>query len=67
MGSYSVVLFSLLIISSIIIVSSFENSFADEIHCHEYVGFEYSTILELKNNSRETWQVLIQCKNLAKR
>ena len=53
MGSYSVVLFSLLIISSIIIVSSFENSFADEILATS-VGFEYSTILELKNNRGNT-------------
>tara|TARA_B110001454_G_scaffold68444_1_gene66824 strand:- start:1299 stop:3425 length:2127 start_codon:yes stop_codon:yes gene_type:complete len=53
MGSYSVVLFSLLIISSIIIVSSFESSFADEILATS-TGFEYSTILELKNSRGNT-------------
>ena len=49
MGSYSIVLFSLVLISSIILLSSFENSFADEIIA-ESIGFENSTILELKNS-----------------
>ena len=48
MGSYSVVLFSLLLISSIVLISSFESSFADEIIATS-TGFESSTILELKN------------------
>jgi len=48
MGSYSVVLFSLLLISSIVLLSSFESSFADEIIATS-TGFESSTILELKN------------------
>ena len=49
MSSYTVVLFSLLLISSIIIVSSLENSYADEIIATS-TGFENSTILELKNS-----------------
>jgi len=48
MGSYSVVLFSLLLISSIILVSNFETSFADEIIATS-IGFEDSILLELKN------------------
>ena len=48
MGSYSVALFSLLLISSIVLISSFESSFADEIIATS-TGFESSTILELKN------------------
>ena len=48
MGSYSVALFSLLLISSIVLLSSFESSFADEIIATS-TGFESSTILELKN------------------
>ena len=48
MGSYSVVLFSLLLISSIVLISSFESSFADEVVATS-IGFENSTILELKN------------------
>ena len=48
MGSYSVVLFSLLLISSIMLISSFESSFADEVVATS-TGFEDSTILELKN------------------
>ena len=49
MGSYSIVFFSIILVSSIILLSSFENSFADEIIA-ESVGFENSTILELKNS-----------------
>jgi hypothetical protein len=49
MGSYSVVLFSLLLISSIIFITSIENSFADEVIATS-IGFEDSTILELKNS-----------------
>ena len=48
MRSYTIVFFSLLLISSIIIVSSFQNSFAEEIIATS-TGFEDSTILELKN------------------
>ena len=53
MGSYSVVLFSLLLISSIIFVSNFESSFADEIIATS-IGFEDSIILELKNSRGNT-------------
>ena len=49
MGSHSVLVFSLLLISSIIFVSGFDTSFADEI-IGISTGFEDSTILELKNN-----------------
>ena len=48
MSSYPIVLFSLLLISSIVAISSFESSFADEI-VGTSTGFENSTILELKN------------------
>ncbi len=53
MGSYSIVLFSLLLISSVIFVSSLESSFADEIIVTS-MGFENSTILELKNSRGNT-------------
>ena len=56
MGSYSVLVFSLLLISSIIFVSSFESSFADEIIATS-TGFEDSTILELKNNRGNTAEI----------
>ncbi len=49
MSSYSVLVFSLLVVLSIIFVSSFENSFADEVIATS-TGFEDSTILELKNS-----------------
>ena len=49
MGSHSVLIFSLLLISSIIFVSGFNASFADE-GIATSTGFEDSTILELKNN-----------------
>ena len=48
MGSYSFVLFSLLLISSVVFASSLESSFAQEIIATS-TGFENSTILELKN------------------
>ena len=53
MGSYSVVLFSLLLISSVVFVSSLESSFADEIIATS-IGFEDSIILELKNSRGNT-------------
>ena len=53
MGSHSVLVFSLLLISSIIFVSGFNASFADEIIATS-TGFEDSTILELKNNRGNT-------------
>ena len=49
MGSYTVILFSLLLISSVVLISSLGNSYADEIIATS-TGFEYSTILELKNS-----------------
>jgi len=48
MGSYSFVLFSLLLISSVVFASSLESSFAQDIIAVS-TGFENSTILELKN------------------
>ena len=45
--------FSLLLISSIVFVSSFENSLADEVVATN-TGFENSTILELKNSRGNT-------------
>jgi len=53
MGSHSVLVFSLLLISSIIFVSGFDTSFADEVIATS-TGFEDSTILELKNNRGNT-------------
>ena len=53
MGSHSVLVFSLLLISSIIFVSSFDTSYADEVIATS-TGFEDSTILELKNNRGNT-------------
>ena len=53
MGSYSIVLFSLLLISSIAIASSFQSSFANEIIATG-TGFEDSSILELKSNRGNT-------------
>ena len=49
MGSHIVVLFSLLLISSIVLISSVQNSFADDVIATS-TGFENSTILELKNS-----------------
>ena len=56
MGSYSILAFSLLLVSSIIFVSSFENSFADEVIATS-TGFEDSTILELKNSRGNTAEI----------
>ena len=53
MGSHSVLIFSLLLISSIVFVSGFNASFADEIIATS-TGFEDSTILEIKNNRGNT-------------
>jgi hypothetical protein len=53
MSSYSVVLFSLLIISSVILVSNFESSFAEKVIATS-IGFEDSIILELKNSRGNT-------------
>ena len=53
MGSHSILVFSLLLISSIIFVSGFDTSFADEVIATS-TGFEDSTILELKNNRGNT-------------
>ena len=53
MSSHSVLVFSLLLISSIIFVSSFETSFANEVVAIS-TGFEDSTILELKNSRGNT-------------
>jgi len=53
MSRYSVLVFSLLLISSIIFVSGFNASFADEVIATS-TGFEDSTILELKNNRGNT-------------
>ena len=49
MRTYSVLVFSLLLISLVIFVSNFETSFADEV-IGTSTGFEDSTILELKNS-----------------
>ena len=49
MGSHSVLVFSLLLISSVIFVSGFHTSYADQV-IGISTGFEDSTILELKNN-----------------
>ena len=56
MGSYSILAFLLLLVSSIIFVSSFENSFADEVIATS-TGFEDSTILELKNSRGNTAEI----------
>ena len=53
MGSHSILVFSLLLISSIIFVSGFNTSYADEVIATS-TGFEDSTILELKNNRGNT-------------
>ena len=53
MSSHSVLVFSLLLVSSIIFVSSFSTSFADEVIATS-TGFEDSTILELKNSRGNT-------------
>jgi len=53
MGSHSILVFSLLLISSIIFVSGFHTSYADEVIATS-TGFEDSTILELKNSRGNT-------------
>ena len=53
MGSHLILIFSFLLVSSIILVSSFENSFGDDVIATS-VGFEDSTILELKNSRGNT-------------
>ncbi|MDC0142141.1 hypothetical protein OAK66_01780 [Candidatus Nitrosopelagicus sp.] len=53
MSSHSVLVFSLLLVSSIIFVSNFGTSFADEV-IGTSTGFEDSTILELKNSRGNT-------------
>ena len=49
MGSHSIIIFTLLVISSIIFASGWDTSFAEEVIATS-TGFEDSTILELKNN-----------------
>ena len=56
MRYHSVLVFSLLLISSVIFVSSFGTSFADEVIATS-TGFEDSTILELKNNRGNTGNI----------
>ena len=56
MRSYSVLIFSLLLISSIILVSNFGTSFADGVIATS-TGFEDSTILELKNSRGNTMNI----------
>ena len=53
MGPHSIVIFSLLVISSVIFASGLNTSFADEVIATS-TGFEDSTILELKNNRGNT-------------
>ncbi len=53
MSRYSILIFSLLLVSSIVIVSNIESSFADEVIATS-TGFEDSTLLELKNNRGNT-------------
>ena len=53
MSSYPVLVFSILLVSSIIFVSNFGTSFADEVIATS-TGFEDSTILELKNSRGNT-------------
>ena len=56
MSSYSVLVFSLILLSSIIFISNFETSFADEVIATS-TGFEDSTILEIKNSRGNTASV----------
>jgi len=49
MSRYSILLFSLLLISSVMIISNIESGFADEVIATS-TGFEDSTLLELKNS-----------------
>ncbi|MDA1124865.1 MAG: hypothetical protein O3C04_04370 [Crenarchaeota archaeon] len=54
MRSYPVLVFSLTLVLSIIFVSNFGTSFADNEVIATSIGFEDSTILELKNNRDNT-------------
>jgi len=56
MVSHSVLIFSLLLVSSIVIVSNIESSFADKVTATS-TGFEDSTLLELKNNRGNTGSI----------
>ena len=49
MGSHSTILFSILLISSIILASTFETGYGEEVIATS-IGFENSMILELKNS-----------------
>ena len=53
MSRYSVLVFSLLLISSVMIISNIESGFADKIIATS-TGFEDSTLLELKNSRGNT-------------
>ena len=56
MSTFSVLVFPILLFSSIIFVSSFDTSFADEVTATS-IGFEDSTILELKNSRGSTGDI----------
>ena len=56
MGSYTAVLFSLLLISSVTLMSMIGYSYADEVIAKS-TGFEDSTILELKNSRGNTAKI----------
>ena len=56
MRTYPLLVFSLLLVSSIIFVSNFGTSFADEV-VGISTGFEDSTILELKNKRGNTAEI----------
>ena len=56
MRTWLTVIFSIFLISSVILVSSVQNSFADEIVATS-IGFEDSTILELKNSRGNTAEI----------
>ena len=49
MGSYLTILFSILLISSIVLTSTFETSHGEEVIATS-IGFENSVVLELKNS-----------------
>ena len=56
MSSYSTIFFSFLLISSVIFVSTISSSYGDEIIATS-IGFEDSTILELKNSRGNTMNI----------
>ena len=56
MKSYSGLIFSLLLITTVVFVSSIGNSFADDVSATSK-GFEDSTILELKNSRVSTQNI----------